>query len=83
MQNTIVNAPARPYVVRPRKSAALAVLLAFLFGPLGMVYSTVLGALVMFAVNVILVVPTFGLIVLITWPVGIVWAAVAANSNTD
>lgn len=82
VNNNIVNAPSQPYIARPQKSAALAALLAFLFGPLGMLYSTVPGALVMFAVNVILVIPTFGLIILITWPAGIVWAAVAANNNT-
>lgn len=82
VHNTIVNAAAPPYVIRPQKSAALAALLAFLFGPLGMLYSTVTGALVLFAVNLILVLPTFGLIVLVTWPAGIVWAAIAASNNT-
>lgn len=65
----------------PKKSAALAFLLAFLFGPLGMLYSTVPGALVLFLVNVILVIPTLGLILLITWPIGCIWAAVAASSQ--
>lgn len=34
-----------------RKSVALAIILAFLFGPLGMLYSTIIGALVMFLIN--------------------------------
>lgn len=46
--NNVVNAPSQPYIVRPQKSAALAALLAFLFGPLGMLYSTVPGALFCF-----------------------------------
>lgn len=64
-----------------KKSAAMAIVLAFLFGPLGMLYSTPLGALVMFLVNLILLIPTAGLIVLITWPICCVWAALAANSS--
>ena len=67
---------------RPQKSAALAALLALLFGPLGMLYSTVGGAIALFIINVIFVVPTVGGILLITWPIGIVWAAVAANRST-
>ncbi len=82
VHNTIVNAAAPAYVIRPQKSAALAALLAFLFGPLGMLYSTVTGALVLFGINLILVLPTFGLIVLVTWPAGIVCAAIAANNNS-
>ena len=81
INNNIMNAPCQPYMVRPQKSAALAALLAFLFGPLGMLYSTVPGALTLFAVNLILVLPTFGLIMLVTWPIGIVWAAMAVNGR--
>ena len=68
-------------VQRPRKSVAVALLLAFFFGPLGMLYSTVLGGLLLFAVNVVLAIPTLGMILLITWPIGCVWAAVAASNS--
>jgi uncharacterized Zn finger protein (UPF0148 family) len=66
---------------RARKSAGLAFVLAFLFGPLGMLYSTVPGALAMILVNIFLIIPTFGFILLLTWPIGCIWAAMAANDG--
>ena len=65
------------------KSVGVAVLLAFLFGPLGMLYSTVAGALVLFAVNLLLMIPTAGIIFLLTWPAGMIWAAAAAGKAND
>lgn len=62
------------------KSSGLAVLLAFLFGPLGMLYSTVTGALVIFCVNIVVVlvgVLTLGVGFLLgfcTWIAGMAWA---------
>ena len=61
------------------KSAVLAFVLAFFFGPLGMLYSTVVGGLLLLLLNVLLFCPTGGLIVLITWPIGCIWATVAAS----
>ena len=61
------------------KSVWIAVLLAALFGPLGMVYSTVTGALVMFAVSVFLRLFVGGILVWLIWPVCIFWAAMAAR----
>ncbi|MDV7193300.1 hypothetical protein [Mycolicibacterium fortuitum] len=64
----------------PLKSSGLAVLLAFLFGPLGMLYSTVTGALVLFCVNMAIVfigVLTLGVgffLGFCTWIAGMVWA---------
>lgn len=74
--------PDVPKAARKAKSALLAALLAFLFGPFGMFYSTVTGAVVLLAADLILLPETFGLVLFITWPVGIVWAAVAASSSS-
>jgi hypothetical protein len=68
------------YVHHPKKSIGTAVLLS---GPLGMLYSTVVGAFVMFIVNLLAIFGTFGLGLLFTWPLCIVWAAVAANSTNN
>jgi hypothetical protein len=62
------------------KSAVLAFVLTFFFGPFGMLYSTVAGGLVMLLVDIILVPLTFGLILPILWPIQLVWAVVAANN---
>ena len=77
------NMPPRPMVVMVPKSVGTAIVLAIFFGPLGMLYSTVPGGLVMLLINVILVIPTLGTVLFITWPAGIVWAAVAANTHNS
>jgi hypothetical protein len=76
MQQTVIN-------VGSRKSVGGAVVLALLFGPLGMLYSTVPGAIVMFFVNVIIAIPTLGLGLLLTLPAGAIWAGVAASGNNN
>ena len=69
--------------VLPTKSVGLAVLLAFLFGPLGMLYATVAGALVMFLVNLVVFFLTFGLGLMLTWPVCMVWAGFAVTNHNQ
>jgi hypothetical protein len=73
--------PVPVQIVKPPKSAGLAFVLSFLFGPLGMIYSTPIGALVMFLVNLVVIPLTFGFGLLITWPIGIIWAVIAANTR--
>jgi hypothetical protein len=54
-----------------------------LFGPLGMFYSTVSGALIMLAVSIVGALLTAGLSILLTWPACVIWGCVAAsNSNS-
>lgn len=72
---------AHHVVVMPTKSVGISILLTFLFGPLGMLYSTILGALVMFVVSVIVAIVTLGLGLLITWPISIIWGAMAASAH--
>lgn len=66
-------------IVKAEKSMGITILLTIFFGPLGMFYSTVTGAIVMIIVNVIVAIITLGFGLLITWPVCIIWAAVATN----
>jgi hypothetical protein len=70
-------------VVVPTKSVGVAIILTFLFGPLGMFYSTIAGAIVMFVANVLAIFLTAGIGLLVTWPVGIVWAAMAASAHNQ
>lgn len=63
------------------RSAGVAVLLAFLFGPLGMLYSTVAGGLVMLVVDLVLGPLTLGLWFLLAWPLQMIWAGVAATQS--
>jgi hypothetical protein len=68
-------------VVKSTKSVGVAILLSFLFGPLGMLYSTIAGGLIMLAVNLFAFIFTAGIGLFLTWPIGIVWAAVAASNQ--
>lgn len=68
-------------IVRPPKSVGAAILLALFFGPMGMLYSTVPGAVAMMVISFVLFLFTAGFSVFITWPVCIIWAALAAESH--
>ncbi len=65
----------------PTKSVGVAFLLSFFFGPLGMLYSTVMGGVIMIIVSGIVAVLTLGFGLLITQPICVIWAIVAANSH--
>jgi len=73
----------RRAVVVATKSVGVSILLTVLFGPLGMLYSTVSGGVIMLIATLVLAVFTFGLGVLITWPICIIWGAVATNSYNE
>jgi hypothetical protein len=70
----------QPIVVVSTKSPGIAILLTILFGPIGMFYSTITGAIVMLLLSIVLGILTLGLGLLITWPICILWAALAASS---
>jgi hypothetical protein len=63
---------------RPAKSPGIAIILTVLLGPLGMFYSTIPGGLIMSLVTIIVLPITLGPGILITWPICVLWAAVAA-----
>jgi hypothetical protein len=67
-------------VIRVQKTAATAFLLAFFFGPLGMLYSTVPGAFIMMIITLLIAIPTVGFGLFITQPICIIWAVMAVNS---
>jgi hypothetical protein len=78
---SLKSQPPQRIVVVPVKSAGVAILLAVLFGPIGLLYSTVIGAIVMFIVNIIAGIFTLGFGLILTWPICGVWAFVAVNSH--
>ncbi|MEM0913975.1 MAG: hypothetical protein AAGK09_05125 [Planctomycetota bacterium] len=65
-------------VVVSNKNVGVAVILTFLLGPLGMLYSTILGAIVMFVVSLVVGILTLGIGLFVTQPICILWAALAA-----
>jgi len=74
------NEQPQTVVTTATKSMGVAIILTVLFGPLGMLYSTILGGIIMLVIGVPLVLITFGLGIVITWPICIIWAAVATSS---
>lgn len=71
-------------IIRNQKSIGLSILLTLFFGPLGMLYSTVSGGIIMLIISVVIGFLTFGFGALFTWPICIIWGAVAASrSNTQ
>lgn len=66
-------------IIKSEKSPILAVALAFFFGPLGLLYSTPFGAIVMFFVNMVVGFFTLGFGLILTWPGCAIWAYIAAN----
>lgn len=68
-------------VIALPKSVGISILLTFLFGPLGMLYTTIAGAIVMLVINIFIGIVTLGFGLLLTWPICIIWGAIAANSH--
>lgn len=73
--------PTQVVVVGSRKSVGVAMILSIWLGPLGMLYSTVRGAVVMFFLNLFVAVVTLGIGLVLTWPIGVLWAAYAASEH--
>ena len=68
-------------IVGAPKSTGVSIILAVLFGPLGMLYSTVAGGVIMMIVTLIVGALTFGIGLFVTWPICVVWGALAARAH--
>jgi hypothetical protein len=62
-----------------RKSVLLALVLCFFLGPFGMLYSTVIGAIVMLILYVAIGIPTLGWGLAALHPIAIIWGVWAAH----
>lgn len=67
-------------ITQPTRSIGISIILTVLLGPLGMLYSTISGGIIMLVVTFFVAIFTLGLGLLITWPICIIWGAVAANT---
>jgi len=78
-----LDLPAETRPPRAPRSVRKAVLLALLFGPLGLFYvSTVSGVLMTF-ITLVAGFSTVGVGLLFAWPVCVVWAYIAAATQHD
>lgn len=76
----MANQQPERVVVTPTKSMGISIILTILFGPLGMLYSTIWGGVIMFVISAIVGFLTLGLGLIIIWPTCVIWAAVATSS---
>lgn len=65
------------------KSVGIALLLTFIFGPIGMLYSTVWGGIIMLLINLPIAIFTLGFGLIFTWPIQLVWAVLAVRSYNN
>jgi hypothetical protein len=66
-------------VVTRQKSVGVALLLAFFFGPLGLLYASVIGGIVMLCLGLVIGIVTFGFGLIFVWIASVIWAVVAVN----
>ncbi len=62
-----------------RKSTILALVLTIFFGPFGMLYSTIPGAIIMAILYVAIGIPTLGWGLAVLHPIAVVWGVWAAH----
>lgn len=81
----MMPSPTRPALVdaAPRKSLLLSLLLTFLLGPIGMVYTTILGSLVMLVITVVVGIVTLGYGLSVVWPICMVWGLWAGHRYNE
>ncbi len=68
-----------PTIAVSRKSRALAIILAILFGPIGMFYFTTLGAALMLLIYLIAGLSVGPIAWVATWPICVLWAALGSG----
>ena len=65
------------------KSPLMATLLGLFFGPIGLIYVTIKGAIIMFLVNIVVGSLTLGFGLFLTWPICALWGYIAAQKHNE
>lgn len=81
--STANNAPVQKVIALSTKSTGISLLLTFLFGSVGMLYSTITGAIIMFVIEAVVAFFTLGFGLLITHPICMVWGAIAVKKYNN
>jgi hypothetical protein len=66
-------------VYGPQKSIVLSLVLTFFFGPFGMLYSTVMGGIIMLIAYLVIGIPTLGWGLAALHPIAMAWGAWATH----
>lgn len=78
--------PSQVVVTKQTKSVGIALILTFLFGSIGMFYSTIKGALIMLAIETAIIVLTMGFgffLIFLTNPICMIWGGLAAKNYNE
>jgi hypothetical protein len=81
MENTPPISTTTNATVTIRKSRFIAFLLTFFFGPIGLLYTTVLGALIMTIFGGLFIFLTAGFGAIIIWPLSMIIAVLTAGKR--
>jgi hypothetical protein len=81
MENVNNPQPSQPQIVyvKEEKSTGVALLLTIFFGPLGLLYVSVVGGLVLTVISLLLFWTVF--VPIICWVAAIIWAVIATNKK--
>jgi flagellar basal body-associated protein FliL len=70
-------------VAQNRKSTGVAFILSFLFGPLGLLYASIAGGLIMLLISIPVAIFTLGFGLILTNVICVVWAIIAVNNHNS
>jgi len=73
-QTGTAQAPVQVVITKAEKSMGLSIVLAAIFGPLGLFYSSIIGGFIMLVISFVGALITLGVSLIITWPLCILWA---------
>jgi len=77
------NSTGKATVVISTKNMGVGILLTILFGPLGMLYATIPGAIIMIILFAVIGFATVGMGLLLLWPICIIWTAISIKKYND
>jgi hypothetical protein len=66
-----------------RKSTILALVLCIFLGPFGMLYSTVIGAIIMGILYIVVGLLTAGIGIAVLHPIAVIWGVWAAHNSNE
>lgn len=77
------NQGNKTVVIMNNKSVGVSLILTFFFGPLGLLYSSIAGGLIMLVVSVILGIFTAGFSIILTTPICMIWGAISTKNYNE
>ena len=77
------NTLQQTVILAQPKSMGIALILTFLFGPLGLLYASVPGGIIMIIVGVLGGIVTLGIGAIVAWVLSFIWAIIAVSRHNS